>query len=143
MIRASLIWLVLGISAGSLILLDASIPGLWRTWLTPGHVHMLLVGWFLQFAMAVAIWLFPRRKSNVRPHGYNERTALVAAVALNFGLVLRVVFEALDRAGHTWSVTTVAYVVSSLAQVLAVILLAWGLWPRVAARPMRKAVDNG
>ena len=143
MIRSSLIWLVTGLVGGSLILLDASFPGLWRTWLTPGHVHMLLVGWFLQFALGVAIWLFPRRRTPAQPRGYNEYIAMFAVLALNLGLVLRVVFEALDRANHSWGITTVAYAISAIAQVLAVTLIAWGLWPRVAVRPAKKSVNGG
>jgi hypothetical protein len=142
MIRTSLLWLLAGFVIGGAMLLDESIPGEWRRWMQPGHVHMLVVGWFLQFALGVAIWLFPRKRSPERPLGYNEGLALAATALLNLGLVLRIVPEALQRAGHALTITTPTYVLSATTQILAVALFAWGLWPRVAARPRRSSAPT-
>src|ERR687898_1455118 len=99
LVRASLLWLVAGFTLGALMLSDALVPGDWRLWFAPTHGHILFVGWFLQFAVGVAYWLLPRRRSTERPLGYGERSALLAVGALNLGLVLRIVAEPAERTG--------------------------------------------
>jgi len=69
-IRLSLVWLLLGVAVGGLMLTDRAAPGTWRLWAAPTHGHVLFVGWFLQFAIGVAYWLLPRRRSATRPLGY-------------------------------------------------------------------------
>ena len=137
MLRASLTWLLAGFVIGAAMLTDRALPGQWRLWMAPSHAHMLFVGWFLQFAIGVAYWLMPRRRSTERPLGYGERAAYLAVVALNLGLVLRIVAEPAERTGHESELTLVLLVVSSLLQVAAALIFVTQLWPRVAARPIR------
>jgi hypothetical protein len=101
MLRLALGWLLLGFVIGAAMLVDRELPGQWRRWLSPGHGHMLFVGWFLQFAVGVAYWLLPRKRSPEQPIGYAERPAYLAVIALNTGLILRVGGEARERAGHS------------------------------------------
>lgn len=137
MVRASFAWLLLGVVFGALLLTDRALPGEWRLWLQPTHGHVLFVGWFLQFALGVAYWLLPRRRSPARPLGYREWASLTAVVALNLGLGLRLVGEPADRAagGPSWTVPVLA--VSAILQVAAVAVFVGQLWPRVATRPGR------
>src|SRR5918993_358074 len=93
MVRSSLLWLLAGVCVGAAMAIDREIPGNWRGWFLPSHVHMLFVGWFLQFALGVAYWLLPRKRSVSRPLGYDERFALGAMAALNTGLLIRVIIE--------------------------------------------------
>lgn len=131
MLRLSLLWLVAGVVVGGAMMVDRSIPGAWRLWLQPTHGHILFVGWFLQFAIGVAYWLLPRKRSPARPLGYDLRLAQIAVVCLNGGLVLRVIGEPLDRTGHS-SIGLLA--LSAALPIVAVILFAGQLWPRMAPK---------
>jgi hypothetical protein len=139
MARCAFVWLAAGVALGGLMLNDRIVPGAWVAWALPAHMHMLLVGWFLQFALAIAFWLLPRRRTPGRPLGYDERAALAAAVALNAGLVVRIVAEPLERAGFVSAWTTAALVVSALLQIAAVLTFVAQLWPRLAGRKERQA----
>jgi hypothetical protein len=137
MLRASLTWLLTGFVIGAVMLTDRALPGQWRLWMAPSHAHMLFVGWFFQFAIGVAYWLMPRRRSTERPLGYGERAAYLAVVALNLGLGLRIIAEPAERTGHESDRTLVLLIASSLLQVAAALIFVTQLWPRVAARPIR------
>ena len=137
MLRASLLWLLAGVGIGAALLVDRALPGQWRAWLAPSHAHMLFVGWFLQFALGVAYWLLPRRRSPARPLGYYERAAALAAAALNLGLLLRVAAEPLERAGVVTDATLMPLGLSALLHVGAVLVFVAQLWPRLGARAVR------
>jgi hypothetical protein len=137
MIRLSMVWLLAGVFIGGVMLIDGPLPGEWRMWMAPSHAHMLFVGWFLQFAIGVAYWLLPRRRSSERPLGYNERIAALAVAALNLGLLSRVIAEPATRAGLASDGTSALLGASALLQVAAVLVFVVQLWPRAAARPVR------
>ncbi|HEU0115164.1 MAG TPA: hypothetical protein VFQ80_10830 [Thermomicrobiales bacterium] len=139
MARCAFVWLAAGVALGGLMLNDRIVPGDWIAWALPAHMHMLLVGWFLQFALAIAFWLLPRRRLPARPLGYDERAALLAAGALNLGLAARIVAEPLERAGRASGWTTAALAVSALLQIAAVLTFVVQLWPRLAARKERQS----
>jgi len=142
MLRASFTWLVAGLATGAAMLTDRALPGQWRLWMAPSHAHMLFVGWFLQFAIGVAYWLMPRRRSAERPLGYGERAALLAVIALNLGLVLRIIAEPAERAGLANDVTLALLGASALLQVAAALVFVTQLWPRVGPRPVRGKGEN-
>jgi hypothetical protein len=99
---------------------------------------MLFVGWFLQFAIGVAYWLLPRRRSTERPLGYGERTAYFAVFALNLGLALRIVAEPAERTGHEGALTLLLFIASALLQIAAALIFVLQLWPRVGPRSIRR-----
>lgn len=134
MLRASFVWLLTGVTLGGLMLTDRAIPGSWRVWGGPTHAHILFVGWFVQFALGVAYWLLPRRRSPERPVGYQETAALLAAGALNVGLLLRVAAEPAERLGRDGGFTLAALVVAAALQVAAVSVFVAQLWPRVGPK---------
>jgi hypothetical protein len=134
LVRASLLWLVTGFGLGALMLSDALVPGDWRLWFAPTHGHILFVGWFLQFAVGVAYWLLPRKRTLERPLGYHERWALAAFMLLNLGLALRVLAEPPDRVGNGGDVVDIILAVSSVLQLVAIIIIASQIWPRVVPR---------
>lgn len=141
--RASLLWLTLGFALGALMLSDALAPGSWRAWFAPTHGHILFVGWFLQFAVGVAYWLLPRRRSTERPLGYHEGAAFLSFALLNSGLALRVVAEPVSRLGHGGVFPDYALVASSMLQLAAVFTMARQLWARVTPRqPPRSSRDG-
>ncbi|ABU59832.1 heme-copper oxidase family protein [Roseiflexus castenholzii] len=61
MIRTALIHLALGAFVGGMLLADKGLH-LWSWFWTlrAGHVHLMLLGWTVQFACGVAIWILPR-----------------------------------------------------------------------------------
>lgn len=134
MVRAALVWLLLGIAVGGLMLVDRAIPGQWRLWLAPSHGHVLFVGWFLQFALGIAYWLLPRKRQPALPLGYPEGPALAATLALNLGLLLRVLGEPFERTGNASDLTLALLVASSVLQVAAVAVYVAQLWPRIYGR---------
>ena len=135
MLRASLCWLLGGVIIGALMLTDRAIPGQWLL-LAPSHVHMLFVGWFLQFAIGVAYWLLPRKRLPTRRLGYAERPAWSAAVALNLGLLTRVMTEPIERTGSGSATTLLGLAISALLQIAAITTFVTQLWPRLAPRPI-------
>jgi hypothetical protein len=139
MVRAALCWLVAGAFVGGLMLLDGTLPGALAAWLAPSHAHMLFVGWFLQFVIGVAYWLLPRKRTAAQPLGYDERLGMLATLALNVGLLLRVVAEAIERMGQGSALTQVTLGLVALLQVSAILIFATQLWPRVGPRSPRKA----
>jgi hypothetical protein len=141
MLRASLCWLLGGAIIGSLMLTDRALPGSWLL-LAPSHAHMLFVGWFLQFAIGVAYWLLPRKRLPTRRLGYAERPAWAAVIALNLGLVSRVIAEPIERSGGGSGFTLLALAASALLQVAAIAIFVSQLWPRLTPRPLRQTNDQ-
>lgn len=137
MVRLALLWMLAGFLIGGAMLVDRQMPGDWRLWMQPTHGHMLFVGWFLQFALGIAYWLLPRKRTPERPVGYDLRLAQVAVAALNIGLLCRVVGEPLERYGHASGGTMVLLTLSALLQITAATIFVVQLWPRVAARAPR------
>jgi hypothetical protein len=138
MLRASFVWLVAGVTIGSAMLAagPATIPGLGM--FRAAHLHMLLVGWLIQFALGVGYWLFPRKRTPDNPLGYRETIGLVSMAALNAGLALRVIFE-LVRVQSPGAWTQIGLSASGALQALAIVAFAVQLWPRVATRPAKPA----
>ena len=137
MVRLSLGWLLSGFVIGGLMLVDRAVPGTWRAWAAPSHGHMLFVGWFLQFALGIAYWLLPRKRSSDQPLGYNERISWLGVGALNAGLVLRMLGEPLERMGRGNLVTLLALFASAILQLAAVMVFVLQIWPRMGLRRIR------
>ena len=141
MVRAALCWLVAGGIVGGVMLLDGTLPGALAAWLAPSHAHMLFVGWFLQFVIGVAYWLLPRKRTPAQPLGYDERLGMLATLALNGGLLLRVAAEPIERMGQGGAFTQVTLGLVALLQVTAIVMFATQLWPRVGPRVPRTKQD--
>jgi hypothetical protein len=106
----------------------------------PGFYHLLMVGWATQLICGVALWMFPPL-TRERPRG-DERIGWGAYVALNGGLLLRVIAEPL----HTWApqpTSGAALALSGVLQAAAIWALALLLWPRVKGRPERRPAERG
>jgi hypothetical protein len=102
MIRTALVWLALGYTIGGLLLLNKGLPILpWLWTLRYTHVHLLLVGWMVQFACGVAFWILPRLDAS-GARG-DERPVWLCYAALNAGVVLAAWHDPLAAAiGGTW-----------------------------------------
>ncbi|NOZ73444.1 MAG: hypothetical protein GXP38_16340 [Chloroflexi bacterium] len=59
-VRASLIYLALGVTLGGLLLAEKGIPFYPALWIAlPVHMEFLLIGWMVQLAMGMAYWILP------------------------------------------------------------------------------------
>ena len=135
MIRTALIWLVLGYTIGGLLLLNKGVPVLsWLWTLRLSHVHLLLVGWLVQFACGVAFWILPRLDASGRRG--NERLVWLCYGALNGGVVLAALHGPLVAAvGDTLAVRT-ASVIAGVLYVVAISAFVAHAAPRVV--PFRR-----
>jgi hypothetical protein len=134
MVRTSLVYLVVGVGLGGVLLANL---GLATSLLLPPlgtvHAHVLFVGWLLQFALGIAYWLLPRRRSALQPLAYSERIAFAGYALLNVGLVLRVLVEPLVALAET--PLRPLLLLSAVLQVAAGMIFAAQLWNRARGRP--------
>jgi hypothetical protein len=131
-IRTALTYLVLAFTVATLVLINQGFPidshiGA----LQPVFYHLLMVGWATQLIGGVALWILPPY-SRQKPRG-DERLGWAAYVALNVGLILRVVAEPLN-AWQPSATLGIVLALSASLQVIAVWLLVIALWPRVRHR---------
>ncbi|MBA2660709.1 MAG: hypothetical protein H0U74_00315 [Bradymonadaceae bacterium] len=111
-VRAALIYMVLALSLG--------VFGL----ASPAVLHLFMVGWVTQIIFGVALWMFPRPKGVKKP-ARPTALELVCLIALNLGLLLRLVAE-------PYAVDYPALVVASaVLQWLAGMAFIVAIWPRV------------
>ncbi|RVU48038.1 hypothetical protein EA187_00970 [Lujinxingia sediminis] len=120
-LRLAILHLVVGLSAGALLLANKGptilpLAGLGSTELLRIHHHTLLFGWTVQLVMGVAYWILPT--FGARTERGSERAMLVALIALNLGVVLAVAGLRLEG----WGLQAIA-------------ALSFGVhaWPRVKA----------
>lgn len=122
LIHASLLLLVLTGVAGVFMLFYPQYAPAFRV----AHLHMGIIGFFLQFVMGVAFWLMPR------PGGMNRQhtQATIILILLNAGIVLRTVFDPLWRftgvSGYqTW------LIIGGILQLIAMTMFAIAMRNRV------------
>jgi hypothetical protein len=123
-VRAALAYLGLGFTFGALILFHKGVPlhpQLWR--LLPAHFEFLVVGWTMNLALGVAYWILPRFVHGA-PRG-NPLIAWAAAGLLNAGVLAASAAVVPGLAS--------APIVGRVLQLLAAVLFAVHLWPRVRA----------
>lgn len=87
MIRLSLIYLLIGLSIGTVLLINKAWlihPALW--FLLPAHIEMMIFGWIIQFTLGVAYWILPR-VLETKGRG-NVKLAWVMLLSLNAGIIL-------------------------------------------------------
>lgn len=141
-IRTALLYLLVAFGVGALVLLNQGLrldPRL--ATLLPVFYHLLAIGWLTQLILGVALWMFPPL-SREQPRG-DERIGWLAYVALNGGLLLRVVAEPLLIWGAGAWIGSLL-VLAALLQVVAAWAFVVVLWPRVKGkatprRPVERA----
>lgn len=118
-----MICLLLGLVAGAVATISPSMAAIRPTW-----IHLITVGWLTQLIFGVALWMFPRPRTEPAKAG---TLGWVGFWLLNAGLLLRIVGEPMR--GFTASGAAILPI-SALLQLVAVASLLWALWPRVRAR---------
>lgn len=121
LVRAALIYLMLGFTTGGLLLVHKAAPlppALWA--LRPLHVEWLLFGFMVQFAFGVALWILPRAAGPQR-----EAPGWWAGALLNGGVWLVGLGGALGLGSMVLT--------GRLAELAAVATFAAHVWPRIRA----------
>jgi hypothetical protein len=125
-VRTALLYLALGFTFGALLLSNKGVPYLPELWrLRSLHIEILMTGWFIQFAMGVAFWIFPRWWHE--PRRGDERGAYLAFGLLNLGVWLVALPPFLG-----WPAGIV--VAGRLLEAGAAVAFAWHIWPRAVGR---------
>lgn len=140
-LRTGVVYLVITFVAGAVLLVLEAIgypvpPVIWTE-----HGHAGFVGWLVNTVIGVALWLLPlnRQRFPESQGRYPERLALAAFYLLNVGLVMRLLCEPWFAFGH--SVTaSVLLAIAAVLQVGGIVIVAWILWQRIFAPPLRPEV---
>ncbi len=136
MLRAALLYLLVGVSLGLFLYLAPAFPAFrWAFRWHTTHVHLLLMGTVIQVIMAVALWMFPRRKTP--PYWTPEGQGMTLFWLFNLGVVLRSLAEpwALDHPGF-YAVSLAGVVLEILALLYFVYLVHQRIRaPRGTSRP--------
>ncbi|NLF74303.1 MAG: cbb3-type cytochrome c oxidase subunit I [Chloroflexi bacterium] len=122
-IRAALVYLGIGFTVGGLMLFNKGVAldsSLWRLW--PLHIELMLVGWTMQLAMAMAFWILPRLQRLER-YG-NTALAWLAFGLLNAGMLA-------VMAGEWFGTPAWLSVAGRGVELAAVVAFAVYIWPRV------------
>lgn len=122
-IRAALVYLGIGFTVGGLMLFNKGVAldsSLWRLW--PLHIELMLVGWTMQLAMAMAFWILPRLQRLER-YG-NTALAWLAFGLLNAGMLA-------VMAGEWFGTPAWLSVAGRGVELAAVVAFAAYIWPRV------------
>ncbi|MCC6298734.1 MAG: hypothetical protein IT314_05520 [Anaerolineales bacterium] len=119
-VRASFLYLLIGLFIGGLILAEKGIMFHAPVWnLLPLHMDFLLTGWLIQLAMGVAFWIIPRF-SHASPRG-PEGWVWLSFGLLNAGILI--------AALQYWFSSVV--LIGRVAEVAAGILFVVGSWRRI------------
>lgn len=140
-LRAGIVYLVLTFVAGTVLLVLEAFgrPAPFIAGIE--HGHMGFVGWLVNTVAGVALWLLPlNRKAFPQTQGrYPETGARAAFVMLNVGLPLRLIVEPIHQF-HPSAATAALLVASAALQLGAIAVVAWVVWNRVYAPPLRPDV---
>ena len=124
-LKAALVYLILALCSGILFVLPnrTAIAGLF-----PVYIHMLVFGWLTQLVFGVAWWMFPKySSSNLRGHEWLGWTIFIA---LNLGLILRMIFEPLQNIA-SFPMVGWMLVIAAILQWLSGVAFVANTWPRV------------
>ena len=89
MIRLSLIYLLLAVTAGGLLMIHKAIDLHSALWiLLPVHFELAIWGWLIQFVIGTAYWMFPKFLTGTRRGP--EWIAWIVLIVYNTGLLLLV-----------------------------------------------------
>lgn len=124
-VRAALVHCLVGFSVGAWQL--ATRGGLLAppiVSLRPVHIEVVLVGWLVQLAIGVAVWILPFSR------GVSHDRRLWSAWGLLNAGILFVVTGA-------FAPGSLLPVIGRVAEIGAGVLVVWVLWPRVQALPLR------
>lgn len=126
MVRAALLYLASGFTLGALMLVNRAYPldpNIWR--LLPLHIEMLLIGWMVQLAVAVAFWILPRfsSRADVENRYGAVWLAWLAFALLNAGIAAVMI--------GSWAGLAPVSLGGRIAEASAAVAFALHAWPRI------------
>ena len=128
-LRVALCYLGIGFSLGAVMLGAQETPlAVTVLQLRPLHLELLLIGWTVQLAMAVAYWILPRHQGSGREKRW---LAVSALLLLNLGVVSVGV-------GAVLGVPRPILVAGRAAELTGALCFAAHAWSRVRAYSFRK-----
>jgi hypothetical protein len=131
-IKTALLYFAASLVIGALLLLNGPVAlPRWVPALRPAYYHVLMLGWATQLIFGVIFWMFPK-VSREQPRG-NERLVAFTYVALNGGLLLRLLFEPWQSLAPG-TVPAWGLGLSALLQLAAGWAFITASWPRVTAK---------
>ena len=126
-LRCSLGYFIAGTGLGSLLLLNKGWHFLSKPWVwLQLHMEWVLIGWMVQFVLAVAYWMFPR--AGLPPIRPRPELATASFVLLNLGI-------GFTSLGFVWQWKTAAVLPGHFLECSAILLFAIHIWPRI--KPFR------
>lgn len=140
-LRAGIAYLTLTFLFGAVLLIMKALGSPAPFIIGIEHGHMGFVGWLVNTVAGVALWLLPlNRQAFPETQGrYPEIVARTSFIMLNVGLPLRLIFEPLNDA-HATFLTAALLILSAVLQVSAICIVAWIVWKRIYAPPLRPDV---
>lgn len=128
-IKTGVGFLLLGLALGFWMLVRRELFGVWPDpYLVSAHAHLVLVGFVFFLIFGVALWLFPRPRSD--DERYRPELAEVTYWLLLVGTIVRFLAEA-SRAWTDAPALGWAVVGGASAQVGAMALYFWTMWTRI------------
>lgn len=89
MIKASMLYMLIGFSIGALILISKAYPAYSSVWsLLSIHIEVSIFGWIIQLTMGTAYWILPRYLKT-KSRG-NPKLAMLMVGMLNAGILINV-----------------------------------------------------
>lgn len=130
-IKTSIIFLVIGVLTGLYMSFAKYFSSFsYSQELISAHTHIILVGSVMMMIMGVALWFFPRAEKNDKK--YNPDLILVTYWMMTISTAVRFIMQ-LIAAYYYLTFIKVLIVISSLFQILAMILFFYSMWGRIRA----------
>ncbi len=123
MVRASLIYMGIGFSFGSLILHHKGIPIYAWTWrLLNPHITFMIFGWTMLFVMGIAFYILPRLSNRKNRYGA-EYLGWLSFYLFNGGIIA--------SASGAWFNIHMVTLIGTLLLLVGVLLYIGMMWSRV------------
>jgi hypothetical protein len=121
-VRSAWSWFLLGLGLGA-VLVGAKVGWLPPQWLglRPAHVHVLTLGWAVQWVFGIAFWIYPAFGSERTGPGPTRAMASCWAL-LNAGVLVRACGEAAYDCGIARDAGAWGLVAGSAAELVAAVL---------------------
>jgi len=128
-IKTSVIFLIVGIITGLYMSISKYILRIgYSQELISAHTHLILVGSVMMMIMGVALWFFPRAEKDDKR--YNPDLILATYWIMTISTSLRFIFQVIANFIYSsWIHYLIA--ISSIFQVLAMILFFYSMWGRI------------
>lgn len=128
-IKTSIIFLIIGILTGLYMSVSKYIFNAgYSQELISAHTHLILVGSVMMMIMGVALWFFPRAEKNDKK--YNPDFILTSYWLMTIGTAARFIFQVIHNFIFSEYIR-VLIAVSSVIQVIAMILFFYSMWGRI------------